>query len=143
MVKGENEMNEIEKNGILEDFKKMITTESVVGEPIYIGDATVVPFVDISFGFGSGSAGSDGKTNGGAGGARVTPTAVLILKGERVELFSIRHAGPAGTADKLLNLIPEVISSIRKKKCRCHDEAPSSCSHGKPELPEEEPVQPK
>ena len=38
MVKGENEMNETEKNGILEDFKKMITTESVVGEPIYIGD---------------------------------------------------------------------------------------------------------
>lgn len=112
-------MDETEKNGILEEFKKMITTESVVGEPIYIGDATVVPFVDISFGFGSmgsRSTGSDGKTNGGAGGARVTPTAVLILKGERVELFSIRHAGPAGTADKLLNLIPEVISGIRKKK---------------------------
>ena len=59
-------MDDEVRKQIFDDFKKMITTESVVGEPIYLGDATIVPFVDISFGFGSGAHG--GNTSGGSGG---------------------------------------------------------------------------
>ena len=99
-------MDDEVRKQIFEDFKKMITTESVVGQPIYLGDATIVPFVDISFGFGTGSQGTNAA--GGAGGGKVTPTAVLIMKGERVELFSIKNAG--------LNMVPEVISHFTKKK---------------------------
>lgn len=106
-------MDDEVRKQIFEDFKKMITTESVVGQPIYLGDATIVPFVDISFGFGTGSQGTNAA--GGAGG-KVTPTAVLIMKGERVELFSIKNAGPNGTIDKVLNMVPEVISHFTKKK---------------------------
>ena len=73
-----------------------------------------MPFVDISFGFGTGSQGTNAV--GGAGGGKVTPTAVLIMKGERVELFSIKNAGPNGTIDKVLNMVPEVISHFTKKK---------------------------
>lgn len=109
-------MEDAVRKQVFEDFKKMITTESVVGEPIYLGDATIVPFVDISFGFGSGQTGPDGRTTGGAGGGKMTPTAVLILKGERVELFSIKNAASAGTVDKVLGLVPEMISHFRKKK---------------------------
>ena len=98
-------MDDEVRKQIFEDFKKMITTESVVGQPIYLGDATIVPFVDISFGFGTGSQGTNAV--GGAG---------LIMKGERVELFSIKNAGPNGTIDKVLNMVPEVISHFTKKK---------------------------
>ena len=38
------------------------------------------------------------------------------MKGERVELFSIKNAGPNGTIDKVLNMVPEVISHFTKKK---------------------------
>lgn len=107
-------MDDEVRKQIFEDFKKMITTESVVGQPIYLDDATIVPFVDISFGFGTGSQGANAV--GGAGGGKVTPTAVLIMKGERVELFSIKNAGPNGTIDKVLNMVPEVISHFTKKK---------------------------
>ena len=109
-------MEDAKRREIFEDFKKMITTESVVGQPIYLGDATIVPFVDVSFGFGTGQTGADGKTTGGAGGGRMTPTAVLILKGERVELFSIKNAASTTTIDKVLNMVPEVVSHFRKKK---------------------------
>lgn len=109
-------MEDVKRREIFEDFKKMITTESVVGQPIYLGDATIVPFVDVSFGFGTGQTGADGKTTGGAGGGRMTPTAVLILKGERVELFSIKNAASTTTIDKVLNMVPEVVSHFRKKK---------------------------
>ena len=94
---------------IFEDFKHMITTESVVGQPIYLGDATIVPFVDISFGFGSGHC-SNGTREGGAGGGKMTPTAVLIMKGERIELFSIKNATANNTIDKVINMVPEVIA---------------------------------
>ena len=59
-------MDDEVRKQIFDDFKKMVTTESVVGEPIYLGDATIVPFVDISFGFGSGSHTGSGAS-GGAG----------------------------------------------------------------------------
>lgn len=109
-------MDDALRKQIFEEFKQMITTESVIGQPIYLGDATIVPFVDVSFGFGTGAAGADGKTTGGAGGGKMTPTAVLILKGERIELFSIKNAAATGTVDKVLNMVPEVISHFKKKK---------------------------
>lgn len=109
-------MDDAERKRLFEDFKTMITTESVVGQPIYLGDAVIVPFVDVSFGFGSGQTGADGKSGGEAGGGKLTPTAVLILKGERVELFSIKNAASTTAVDKVLNMVPEVISHFRRKK---------------------------
>ena len=44
-------MNDDARKKIFEEFKEMIRTETVVGQPIYLDDATIVPFVDISFGF--------------------------------------------------------------------------------------------
>ena len=38
---------------IFEKFKDMIKVETVVGEAIQIGDATLVPFVDVTMGFGT------------------------------------------------------------------------------------------
>lgn len=107
-------MDEELRKKIFEDFKNMITTESVVGKPIYLGDATIVPFVDVSFGFGTGTHGS--AAAGGAGGGKMTPTAVLIMKGERVELFSIKNAASNTAMDRIINLVPEVISHFGKKK---------------------------
>ena len=109
-------MDDAARKKLFENFKEMITTESVVGQPIYLGDAVIVPFVDVSFGFGSGQTGPEGKSGGEAGGGKLTPTAVLILKGERVELFSIKNAAATNTVDKVLNMVPEVISHFRKKK---------------------------
>ena len=119
-------MDDAARKKLFEDFKEMITTESVVGQPIYLGDAVIVPFVDVSFGFGSGQTGPEGKSGGEAGGGKLTPTAVLILKGERVELFSIKHAAATNTVDKVLNMVPEVISHFRKKKDSGDGAAPAA-----------------
>ena len=124
-------MDDEVRKQIFDDFKKMITTESVVGEPIYLGDATIVPFVDISFGFGSGAHG--GNTSGG----KVTPTAVLIMKGERVELFSIKNATANGTIDKVINMVPEVISHFTKKKEKKEEVREAALKEAKEAMAEE------
>lgn len=107
---------------IFESFKNMITVETVVGQAVHIGDATLVPFVDVTFGFGTG--GFDGnqaaapqRTIGGGGGAKLEPTAILVIKGDRVEMFSIKNGGNQSSAfEKLLNMAPEIIDKMKKDK---------------------------
>ncbi len=107
---------------IFEHFRHMISVETVVGETVHIGDTTLVPFVDVSFGFGTGS--YDAKpteTNGrigggGGGGGKLTPTAILVIKGDRVELFSIKDGNKSGAFEKILNMAPEIIDKMKKDK---------------------------
>lgn len=98
---------------IFEKFKNMIKVETVVGEAIQIGDATLVPFVDVILGFGSGGA---GKADCGGGGAKMEPTAILVIKGERVELFNIKGSAKYSGFDRLIGMVPEVISKLKKDK---------------------------
>lgn len=100
---------------IFEKFKDMIKVETVVGEAIQIGDATLVPFVDVTLGFGSGGAGK-ADCGGGGGGAKMEPTAILVIKGERVELFNVKGSAKYSGFDRLIGMVPEVISKLKKDK---------------------------
>lgn len=106
---------------IFERFKEMIKVETVVGEAVHIGNAILVPFVDVTFGFGSG--GMNGKTEtgrqsaGGGGGAKLEPAAILVIKGDRVEMFSIKKDGYQASAfEKLIAMAPEIIEKMKKDK---------------------------
>lgn len=114
---------------IFESFKEMIKVETVVGQAVHIGDAILVPFVDVTFGFGSG--GLNGKTDNGnnsigsGGGARLEPAAILVIKGDRVEMFSIKKGGYQASAfEKLIAMAPEIIDKMKKDKyIYIHDDA--------------------
>lgn len=133
----ESTMNDDARKKIFEEFKEMIRTETVVGQPIYLDDATIVPFVDISFGFGTGNHGTNGESSGEAGGGKMSPTAVLIMKGERVELFSIKNATPNGTIDRVLNMIPEAVSHFTKKKEKKNEVREAALKEAKEAMKEE------
>ena len=114
---------------IFESFREMIKVETVVGQAVHIGDAILVPFVDVTFGFGSG--GLNGKTDkgsnsiGSGGGARLEPAAILVIKGDRVEMFSIKKGGYQASAfEKLIAMAPEIIDKMKKDKyIYIHDDA--------------------
>ena len=113
---------------IFESFKEMIKVETVVGQAVHIGAAILVPFVDVTFGFGTG--GLNGKTENGrnslgsGGGARLEPAAILVIKGDRVEMFSIKKDGYQASAfEKLIAMAPEIIDKMKKDKyIYIHDE---------------------
>lgn len=92
---------------LFEKFKEMIKVETVVGEAVTLGDTTLIPFVDVSFGFGT------GKASGG-GGAKLEPTAVLVIKGERIELFNIKGSAKYTGFDRLIGMVPEIITKLKK-----------------------------
>ena len=105
---------------LFEKFKNMIKVETVVGEAVQIGDTTLVPFVDVTFGFGTGTnhntAGKNHECGGGGGGARMEPSAVLVIKGERIELFNIKGNPYSNSFDRLIGLVPDLVSKLKYDK---------------------------
>ena len=107
-------------NNIFEKLESFIKTKTVVGEPLIVGETTIIPFIDISFGLGTGGgSGIDGKgsngTGGGAGtGARIAPSAVLVIKGDHVELLPIKKAG---SLQKLIDMVPDIVEKANAHHC--------------------------
>ena len=62
-------------------FKGMdsfITTKTVVGDAIHIGDTIILPLVDVSFGVAAGAFSQEKKNNGAGGmGGKINPSAVV------------------------------------------------------------------
>ena len=105
---------------LFEKFKNMIKVETVVGEAVQIGDTTLVPFVDVTFGFGTGTnhntSGKNHECGGGGGGARMEPSAVLVIKGERIELLNIKGNHYSNSFDRLIGLVPDLVSKLKSDK---------------------------
>ena len=96
-------------------LEKFLSTKTVVGDPITIGEVTLVPIQNAAFGFGSG--GGEGKTDkdsgtggGAGGGASLRPVAVIAVIGSDVRVFSM---GKKGALEGLVELIPEALSKVK------------------------------
>lgn len=92
----------------------VVTSKTVVGDAIQIGDTTIVPLVDVSFGIGAGSFNADKKNKGMGGmGGKVTPSAVLVFKNGTTKLVNIKNQD---TMTKILDLVPEMIDKFTTRK---------------------------
>jgi uncharacterized spore protein YtfJ len=106
-------------NSLFERLEKFLTSKTVIGEPIQIGDATLVPIINVSFGLGSGGGdGTDSKGNGGVGGgagigARVSPTAIIVIKGDKIEMMPIKKSSGL---EKLVDMVPGIVEKIKCEK---------------------------
>ena len=94
-------------------FNKMegfISSKTVVGEPINIGDVIIVPLVDISVGVGAGSYERKEKNNentGGGLGAKLSPSAMLVVQNGSVQLVDVKNQN---SINKLIDMVPGVVS---------------------------------
>ena len=104
--------------GVIESLMKgmnaVIGTKTVVGDATQIGDTIILPLVDISFGVGAGASASD-KKNGGGGGfsAKMTPSAVLVIKNGSTKLVNIKNPD---TITKVLDMIPDIVDKLTSPK---------------------------
>ncbi|MGI6588783.1 MAG: GerW family sporulation protein [Peptococcia bacterium] len=102
---------------MFDKLKSFFRTETVVGEPIMVGEVTLIPLIEISFGLGSGvgkgkDKGVDGAGGAGAG-AKIIPTAIMVVKGEDVSLIPLKERD---SLEKVLELAPELINKFKNKK---------------------------
>lgn len=106
----------------LEELEKVLSTRSVVGEPMEVDGNTLIPLSSIGFGFGAG--GGTGKTpktdaaegagSGTGGGGGIKPVAVVIVNKQGVRLEPIR----GGAANALEAVGSAIGKAIEKREGR-------------------------
>ena len=97
-------------------FKGMdsfITTKTVVGDAIHIGDTIILPLVDVSFGVAAGAFSQEKKNNGAGGmGGKIMPSAVLVIQNGTTKLVNIKNQDGI---TKILDMVPDFINKFTSK----------------------------
>lgn len=98
-------------------FKGMdsfITTKTVVGDAIHIGDTIILPLVDVSFGVAAGAFSQEKKNNGAGGmGGKINPSAVLVIQNGVTKLANIKNQDGM---TKILDMVPDFINKFTSGK---------------------------
>ncbi len=100
----------------LQEIEKVLSTKTVVGEPIAVEGATLIPLIGIGFGFGAGGGSGRGEVKpkgegaggGTGGGAWVKPVAMVIIDKQGVRIEPIR-GGLATAIERIGETIPQMI----------------------------------
>ncbi len=88
----------------------MISSKTVIGEPITVGDVTLVPIIKANFGFGLG--GNDqARVSGGGGGANIMPIAVIVVRRDEVSVLSLEK-GDGGGIQQLVEKLPGLLEKL-------------------------------
>ncbi|MCR5686761.1 MAG: GerW family sporulation protein [Lachnospiraceae bacterium] len=101
-------------NSLLEGMEGFLSSKTVVGEPVVVGDTILIPFVDVSFGVGAGTFRGDKKDNGAGGlSGKMTPSAVLVVQKNSTRVVSIKNQD---SVTKIIDMVPEIMNKITAKK---------------------------
>jgi uncharacterized spore protein YtfJ len=104
----------------ISQIEKVLSSKTVIGEPITVGETTLIPLLTMGFGFGAAGGGA-GKTDakqsgdglkggtGGAGGMR--PIAIIVIDKEGVRIEPIKSS-VAAALEKLGEKVPGVVEKI-------------------------------
>lgn len=106
----------------MDKIKQMVDVNTIVGDPIYAGNTTIIPVSKVSYGFASG--GSDLPMEkdtakeffgGGSGaGITVTPIAFLCVNETETKLMPVQ---PCNTAiERAIDLVPTLIEKFKTFK---------------------------
>ena len=91
-----------------------ITTKTVVGDAIHVGDTIILPLVDVSFGVGAGATADDKKNNGGGGmSAKMSPSAILVIQNGVTKLVNIKQQD---AVTKVLDMVPDLVNKFTSGK---------------------------
>lgn len=101
----------------MEKIREMIDVNTIIGDPITTPDGTVIiPVSKVGFGFAAGGSDFPSKQpkdlfGGGSGaGVSIQPLAFLVVSKGEVKILQMDNS--ENTADRMVNLVPEVIQSI-------------------------------
>lgn len=105
----------------------MSDSNVVVGQPIVLGETTVVPLSRVRVGLGGGGAEGEGDVRdhgkhkgqgagkgvgqGVGGGAKVRPVAVAVFGPHGVKIVPI--PGPRGALDRALDKLPDLVDAVK------------------------------
>ena len=101
-------------NALFKGMEEFITSKTVVGEPVEVGDTIILPLVDVSFGMLANAKEDASKHNGGGGmGGKISPAALLVIRDGSSRLINLKNQD--GFA-KVIDMAPDLINRFMSKK---------------------------
>jgi len=108
---------------LIGELKDLAKTETIVGEPLTMGEYVIVPISRVSLGVGAGGGvgesdgkevkrGGSGEGGGGGGGIRLTPVALVAVHGTEL---SVHRLGAGGSLGRTVERMPDVLESTLEK----------------------------
>lgn len=111
----------------LAEVKQAADSQTIIGEPIKVGETTLIPVskVSIGVGLGGGTYGKDTPNNAGGGGTGLTvsPVAFIVIdKNGETKLLNIGNnldasiskiSGTVNEIDKALDNVPGIITKVK------------------------------
>ena len=91
-------------------FDGVVSSKTVVGDAIHIGDTIILPLVSHTFASGAGAFNADKKEKGAGGvGGKMTPCAVLVIQNGHTRLVNIKNQD---TITKILDMVPDMVDKF-------------------------------
>ena len=101
-------------DSLFKGMNGVVSSKTVVGDAIHIGDTILLPLVDVSFAVGAGAFNAEKKERGAGGlGGKMTPCAVLVIQNGTTRLVNVKNQD---TMTKIRDMVPDVIDKFRSPK---------------------------
>ena len=99
---------------MFDGVERVVSSRSIVGDPIYVDGMTLIPLMEVSFAMGTGVLAGDsrGKKSGGVG-AKMTPSSMLVIQNGKTRLVNIKKQD---TLTKIMDLVPDVMDRIDARR---------------------------
>ena len=85
-----------------------LSAKTVIGDAVHVGDTTILPLVDVSFGIGAGAFSED-RNNGGGIGGKMTPCALLVINNGTTKLVNVKNTN---NLNKVLDMVPDIVNKF-------------------------------
>ena len=104
----------------MEKIRQLVDANTIIGEPITVDGATIIPISRVTFGFASGgsdfvsknqSGGKNPFGGGGGAGVNIAPVAFLVVNKDRVRLLPVAPP-PGGAAERVVEMVPEIVDKV-------------------------------
>lgn len=101
---------------LFKGMDQFISSKTVVGDAITVGDTIILPLVDVSFGVGAGASSGDSKNNGAGGlGGKISPSAVLVIQEGNIRLVNVKNQD---AVTKILDMVPDFVNRFTSGKSK-------------------------
>lgn len=95
-------------DSLFKGMENFVSSKTVVGQAIHVGDTIILPLMDVSFGMMASARNERDRSNGGGGmGGKMSPSALLVIKNGSTRLVNIKNQD---SLSKLIDMAPELVN---------------------------------
>ena len=98
-------------SSLFSGMESMLSSKTVVGDAVTVGDTIILPLVDVSFGVAAAAGANDAKNKAGGGmGCKMSPSAVIVIHDGMTRLVNVKNQD---TVTKIIDMVPDIMDKIK------------------------------